>query len=158
MDDQAGGDSGAVGMAAWRVEADVINLGTEGEVWKETPIHAAAEAVSELVAGAAAAANGDAGASDEALHKGRDMGGVVQRNARAEKIGVGVDRNAGRRTMIAADIRDYAEPAIGVIRNGAADAVLVESAGAAKAEIGIADARVNGLGARRNGEEEEAQA
>jgi hypothetical protein len=34
VDDKAGGDAGAIGVAAGSGEADVVQLGTESQVWK----------------------------------------------------------------------------------------------------------------------------
>ncbi len=128
MDDQASRNAGAVGMAARRVEADIINLGAKGQVWKKRKIHAATEAIGELVAGTAATTNGDAGASQKALHKGRKMGRIAQRNPRTEEVRVRVHGNTGRRSVVAANIRNQTKPPVGVIGHRAADSVLVESA------------------------------
>ena len=68
-----------------------------------------------------------------------------------EKIGVGINGNAGGRSVVAANIADNAKPVFGVIRDRAAEAVLVEPAGTAEAEIGIAAGDVDGLSVRRTG-------
>jgi len=49
MDDEAGGDAGAVGVRAGGVEADVVYLGAEGQVRKQADIHAATNAIGKLV-------------------------------------------------------------------------------------------------------------
>src|SRR5216110_2309495 len=59
--------------------------------------------------------------------------------------------------MVAADIADDAEPVFGVIRDRTAEAVLVESAGTAEAEIRIAAGDVDGLCAGRSCEQKKAQ-
>ena len=95
MDDEAGGHAGGVGAAAGRVQADIVNLRTEGEVRKDAEIHASAEAVGKLAVGAATAADGDAGASEKALHEGSQFGRIMEGKPGTEKIGVGINGNAG---------------------------------------------------------------
>jgi len=108
VDDDACGDARAVGAVAGCIEADIVHLGTEGQVRKESNIDSATEAVRELAVGTAAATDGDAGPADETLDEGSEICRIVQRNARAEEIGVGIDGNAGRRSMIAAEVADQA--------------------------------------------------
>src|SRR5256885_16013584 len=59
--------------------------------------------------------------------------------------------------MVATNIADDTEPVFGVIRDRAAEAVLVESAGTAEAEIRIAAGDVDGLCAGRSCEQKKAQ-
>ena len=56
---------------------------------------------------------------------------------------------------LAVEVADDTEPPVGVIGDRAADAVLVDVPGTTQAEIGIPDGGVDGLGARRKGEEEQ---
>ena len=152
MDDETGGDACAIGVPAGGIEADVVYLGAEGQVRKEAEVHAAANAVCKLVGRAAASSGGDARAAQESLNEWVDLGGIAQSQARAEKIGVGVQRNASRRRVVAAKIADSADPVVEIICDRAADAVLVDAAGASQAEVGVADGGVNGLGPRGDGE------
>src|SRR5439155_2024480 len=112
-----------------------------------------AEAIGKLAVGTANAADGDAGAAEKALHKGRQFGRIVEGKPGTEKIGVGINGNAGRRGVVATNIADDAEPVFGVIRDRAAEAVLVESAGTAEAEVGVAGGDVNGLVGGRSREQ-----
>src|SRR5882762_11464017 len=56
--------------------------------------------------------------------------------------------------MVTAEIAHDAEPtpAFEIIGEGAADAVLIDAAGASQAEVGVADRGIKGLGVCRNGE------
>jgi hypothetical protein len=60
MDDETRRNTGAVGTATGSVQADIIHLGAESQVREKWKIHTTAEAIGELVAGAAAAADSDA--------------------------------------------------------------------------------------------------
>src|SRR5258706_12109732 len=120
MDDEAGGDAGGVGAAAGRVQADIVNLRAEGKVRKDAEIHASPEAIGKLAVGAATAANGDAGASEKALHKGRQFGRIMEGKPGTEEIGVGINGNAGGRSVVATNIADDAKPGFGVLRDRAA--------------------------------------
>jgi len=151
MDDEAGGDSGAVGAAAGCVEADVVELRTEREVGQNAEVHAATKAIGKLAVGAATTAESEAGASDEALHKWRDMAGITEGKPGTEEIGVGVQGDAAGRGVVATNVGDDTEPPFGVIGDGTADTVLVDSAGTAEAEIRVAAGNVDGLCARRTG-------
>jgi hypothetical protein len=158
MDDEAQGHAGAIGRKAGIVQADVVELGAQRQVWKKTNIHAAAEAISKLVGRSATGTGGQTGAAKQRLPEGSQFGGVAERQPGAEEIGVGVEGNATRRGVVDAKVADETEPAIGIVRDGAADTVLVEAAGATQAEIGIPDGGVDGLGRRANGEAEQPQA
>jgi len=87
-----------------------------------------------------------------ACANGLILEGVAQSQTRAEEIGVGIQGNTKGGGMVAAEIADDAEPAVGIISDGAADAVLIDAAGTSKAEVGVADRSVDGLGARGDGE------
>src|SRR6266481_5242848 len=106
MDDQACGDAGAVGAGSRRVEADVVELGAEGQVRQDAEVHASPEAIGKLAVGAATAADRDAGAAQKALNEGREVGRIVEGKPGAEKIGVGIEGNAGRRGMVATNVGD----------------------------------------------------
>jgi len=54
--------------------------------------------------------------------------------------------------VVAPNVTDEAEPAVGVIGEGATDAVLVEAVGASQAEIRIAERGIDGLSTRGDGE------
>jgi hypothetical protein len=158
-DDGADGDTRAIGGAAGTVEADVIDLRAQCEVGKNTDIHAAAKAVREVGVGAAAITEGDVAGACQELHEGRDLGRVAHDDAWTEHERVGVYGNAAGRGMVAAEVTDDAQIGDGLVGDGAADAVLVEVCAAAQVEIRIADGGVGGgLGARRQGEKEQAQA
>ena len=150
VDDDAGRDARAVGVAAGRVEADIVNLGPEGQVRENRKIHAPAEAPGKLAVGPATAANRYARAADQGLCEGRQLARVTQGKSRAEQIRVRIHGNTGRGRVVATEIAHQTKPSVGVIGDRAADAILVESTGAAQAEIGVADGSVDGLGARRN--------
>jgi len=57
--------------------------------------------------------------------------------------------------VVAAEAADDTEPAVGVIGDRAADAVLIDAPGTTQVKIGVTDGGVDGLGARRKGEEEQ---
>src|SRR6266853_246775 len=152
VDDETGRDAGAIDVRAGGVEADVIHLGAEGQMRKQADIHTTTKTIGKLVGRAAARSDRDARAAKEYLPEWIDFGGVAQRQARTEEIGVGVYGNAGRRCVVAPNVTDEAEPAVGVIGEGATDAVLVEAVGASQAEIRIAERGINGLSTRGDGE------
>jgi hypothetical protein len=158
MDDEAEREARTIGGLAGVAQPDVVQLGAQGEVRKKTDIHAAAEAIGKLVGRAAAGTGGQTRPAKQELRKGSVFGGIAQRDAGAEEIGVGVEGNASGRSVVAAEVADDAEPAVGVIGERAADAVLVDAPGTTQAEIGVADGGVDGLGARRKGEEEQPEA
>jgi hypothetical protein len=149
VDDEAGGDAGAIGVAAGSVEADVVQLGTEGQVWKEAEIHAAANAIGKLVGRTSGT---DTRTAKEGLRERMDVGGVTHSEARADKIGVGIQGNAAWRVMVATEISGDPEPMVEIVSNRTANAVLVETSGASQAEVGIAERGIYGLGARRDNE------
>jgi hypothetical protein len=60
MDDEAGGDAGAISLSASGIETDVVNLGAESQVWEQTEIHPATNAIRKLVGRTAAGTDGDA--------------------------------------------------------------------------------------------------
>lgn len=152
VDDEAGGNAGAIGVRAEGVEADVVQLGAEGQVGEQADVHAAADAIGKLVGRGAARAVCEAGAAEEGLHKRIDFGGVAKSQTRAEEIGVGVQGNAAGRGVVTAEIAGDAEPAVEIVGDRAADAVLVETARISQAEVGVADGGINGLGAGGDGE------
>lgn len=157
MDDEAGGDTCAIGAAARRIEANIIYLRANGEMRKQADIHATAEAISKLAIRAATITNGDAGTSHKALHERRDVTWIMQREARAEEIRVRIDRRTGRGGVIAADVGNDTKPVIRVVGDRAAEAILIESARATETEIGVADAGVGSrLSARGSGEAKQA--
>ena len=158
MDDEAEREARAIGGLDGVAQADVVQLGAQSEVRKKTDIHAAAETIGELVGRAAAGSGGQTRPANQELRKGIEFGGVAQRHAGAEEIGVGVEGNAAGRGVVAAEVADDTEPPVGVIGDGAANAVLVDAPGTTQAEIGVADGGVDGLGARRKGEEEQPEA
>jgi hypothetical protein len=158
MDDEADREARAIGGLAGVAQADVVQLRTQSEVRKKTVIHAAAEAIGKLVGGAAAGTGGQTRPAEQELRKGSEFGGAAQRHAWAEEIGVCVEGNAARRGVVAAEVADDTEPAVGVIGDRAADAVLVDAPRTTQAEIGVADGGVDGLGARRKGEEKQPEA
>ena len=157
MDDEAEREARAIGGLDGVAQADVVQLGAQSEVRKKTDIHAAAETIGESV-GRAAAGSGQARPANQELRKGIEFGGVAQRRAGAEEIGVGVEGNAAGRGVVAAEVADDTEPPVRIIGDRAANAVLVDAPESTQAEIGVADGGVDGLGARRKGKEEQPEA
>ena len=90
VDDEAGGDPGAIGVPAGGVKSNVVHLGAEGQMGEQADVHAAAKAIGKLAVGAAARPDGDARAAKKDLPKWIEFGRVAQSEARAEEIGVGV--------------------------------------------------------------------
>ena len=148
MDDETGGDAGAIGVAAGSVEADVVQLGTEGQVWKDAEIHAAADAIGKLVG---RTPRRDARTAKESLHERMDLGGVVEGQTRPEEIGVGVKRSTAWRSVVAAKVTNDAKPIMDIVGDRTACAILVEATGASEAKVRIAKGGIHGLGARRDG-------
>ena len=146
MDDEAQRGSRAIGGLDGVAQADVVQLRSQSEVRKKTDIHAAAEAIGKLVRRPAAGTSGQTRPAQQDLRKGSDLGGVAQRQTGADEIGVSVEGNAARRGVIAAEVADGTEPAVGIIGDRAADAVLVDASGTPQAEIGVTDGGVDGLG------------
>src|ERR1051325_11954184 len=72
VDDDASRDSGAVSLAARRVEAHIVQLGTEGQVGEKREIHAAAKTPGKLAVGGAPAANRDTRTDDQGLGEVRN--------------------------------------------------------------------------------------
>ena len=155
MNNDTSRNAGAVGVAAGCIETDVVNLRPEGQMRNNWKVHAAAEAPCELIAGTAATAKRHAGATHQSLREGRYLAWVTQGKARPEKVSVSIQRYASRRSMVSAEIADQSEPFVGEVGDGAAAAVLIDSPRTAKAEVGVANGSVYGLGARRNSEEKE---
>src|SRR5262249_4333576 len=149
------GQAGGVRVASRCSEADVVNLWPESQLRERREAHAAAEAPCELIAGTAATAKRHAGATHQSLREGRYLAWVTQGKARPEKASVSIQRYASRRSMVSAEIADQSEPFVGEVGDGAAAAVLIDSPRTAKAEVGVANGSVYGLGARRNSEEKE---
>jgi hypothetical protein len=149
VDDETGGDAGAIGVTAGSVQADVVELGAEGQVRKDAEIHAATDAIGKLVR---RTPGRDARAAKEGLHEGVDLGGVVEGQTRPEEIGVGVKRSAAWGSMVAAKVADDAKPIMDIVGNRAADTVLIEAPGATETEVGVAEGGIYGLGARRDSE------
>lgn len=156
MDDGADRDARAIGGAAAVVQADVIELGANREVRQNSEVNAATDAIGEVVGGAAS--YGQMCATREELNERRDFGWVMHVDARAEHISVGVEGDAAGRGVVAAEIADETQIVVGVVGEGAAKAVLVDVGAASEAEIRVADGGVDGLCARRNGENEQRQA
>src|SRR6266480_2902884 len=145
MDDEAERGSRAIGGLAGVAQADVVQLRAQSEMRKKTDIHAAAEAIGKLVR-RAAGTSGQTRPAKQDLRKGSDLGGVAQRQTGADEIGVSVEGNAARRGVVAAEVADGTEPAVGIIGDRAADAVLADASGTPQAEIGVTDRGVDGLG------------
>src|SRR5437762_61928 len=100
MDNEADREARAIGGLAGVAQADVVQLGAQSEVRKKTDIHAAAETIGELVGRAAAGSGGQTRPANQELRKGIEFGGVAQRRAGAEEIGVGVEGNAAGRGVV----------------------------------------------------------
>ena len=149
VDDEAGGEAGAIGLAAGGIQVDVVQLGTEGQVRKDAKVHTAADAIGKLVG---RTPRRDARAAKEGLHEGMDLCGIAHGEARAEEIGVGIKRNAAWGGVVAANVSHNTKPMVEVIGNRAADTVLIEATGATEAEVGVAEGGIHGLGARRESE------
>src|SRR6267378_1977450 len=149
VDDEAGGDAGAIGARARGVETDVVHLWAEGQMGKQADVHAATEAIGKLVEGAAVR---DVRAAKKDLRKWVDFGGIAKSQPRAKEIGVGVQRNPSRGGVVTAEIADEAEPALVIIGNGTTDTVLIDPAGTSQAEVGVTERGVKGLGVRGDGE------
>jgi len=117
-------------------------------VRKQADVHPATNAIRKLVESGAARSSCDARAAEKGLPKWIDLRRVAQSEAGAEEIGVGVQGNPARRSMVTAEIAHDAEPtpAFEIIGEGAADAVLIDAAGASQAEVGVADRGIKGLG------------
>lgn len=138
----------AIRIAARIVEADVVELRTYGQVRKYADIHAASKAIREVGIGTPTGARRKMPRACQELNKGSDLRRVVHDDARAEHKRVRVEGNAAGRGMVAAKVSDDAQVGDGLIRDGTADAILVEVRAAAEVEVGIADGSVNvGLGA-----------
>ncbi len=150
VDDETGGDARAIGVRAGGVEADIVHLGAQGQMWKQADVYAATKTIGELVVGAAARSNRDARAAKKDLPKWIELGRVTQSQARPEEVCVGVQGNPARGSMVTAEIANDAEPvpAFEVISDGATDAVLIDTARTAQAEVGVTERSVDGLGAR----------
>ena len=82
---------------------------------EQADVHTATKAIGKLVGRAAARSGSDARAAKKHLCEWIDLGGITQSQARAEKIGVGVQGNTKRGGMITAEIADDAEPTIGIV-------------------------------------------
>jgi hypothetical protein len=157
--DGADRDARAIGGAPGIVEADVVELRSQSQVRQNANINAAAKTIGEVGGRAAAVARGQMAGTCQELNKGSDLGWVVHDDARAEQEGVGVERNAARRGVVAAEVADDTEEGDGLVSDRAADAILIDAAGIAQTEVGVADGGVDGgLGARRKGEQQQSQA
>ena len=154
VDDQTGGDAGAIRMTAGSVEADVVQLGAEGQVRKDAEIHAPADAIGKLIGRASGT---DARTAEEGLHERMDVRGVAKREARTDEIGVGIQGNAAWRVMVATKVSGDPEPMVEIVSNRTANAVLVETSGPSQAEVGIAERGIYGLGPRGDGENGQCQ-
>lgn len=135
MDDEAGGDAGAIGARAGSVEADVVDLWAQGQVGKQADVDAAADAIGQLVGRAAVCY---ARAAQKGLCEWMVFGGVAESQTRAEEISVGVQGSATRGGVVPAKIANNADPVVEVIGDRAADTVLVEAA-ASQAKVRVAD-------------------
>jgi hypothetical protein len=141
-------------MAAGSVEADVVQLGAEGQVWKDAEIHSATDTIGKLVGRASGTY---ARTAEEGLHERVDVRGVAKGETRTDEVGVGIQGNAAWRVMVATKIAGYSEPMVEIVGNGTANAVLVETSGASQAEVGIAERGIYGLGPRGDGENGQCQ-
>ena len=148
MDDKADGDAGAIERCAGAAQAHIVHLRPQSEVREKTDVYAPADAEGELVRGGNTAARAEARATNQSLGKRIEIGRIVQSKPRTEKISVGVEGNTAGRSVIGAEITDDAQKVVRIKSDRAADAVLVEAAGIAQAEIGITDRNVGGLRAR----------
>src|SRR5271170_6088882 len=93
------------------------------------------------------------------LDEGSNSGWVTYDDARAKEKCIRVERDAAGRGVVGAEVADEAQERDRLVGDRAADAVLVDAVGVAKAEVGVSDGGVErGLGPRRNGEHEESQA
>ena len=108
VDDETGRDAGAIGVRAGGIEADVVHLWAESQMWKQADVHAAAKAIGKLAVGAAARSSRDARAAKEGLRKGINFRGVPQSQSRTEEIGVSIQRNAAGGGVVPAEISDDA--------------------------------------------------
>src|SRR5579859_5691324 len=118
-------------------------------------VHSTAEAPGKLVAGTAATAESEPRSPDQGLRKWSHLAWVMQGKTRSEQVGVRVQRDAAGRGVVAAKVADQAQPFVWEVGDRAAGSVLVYAAGASKAEVRVSDGSVDGLSARRNGEEKE---
>ena len=142
-------DPRAIRGAAGIMEADIIELGPHRQVGQNPDINAAANAIGEIVRGAAATAVADIQmrAAREELNKRSELGRVMHDDTRAEHICVGIKGNAAGRSVIAAEVPDDAQVGDRLIGDRTADAILVEVCAAAEVKVGIADGSVEvGLG------------
>jgi hypothetical protein len=48
VDDEAGGDAGAIGVPAGSVKANVVHLWAEGQMGEQADVHAAANTIGKL--------------------------------------------------------------------------------------------------------------
>src|SRR6267143_4839698 len=147
MDDEAEREARAIGGLAGVAQADVVQLRAQSEVRKKSDIHSAAQAIGKLVGRAAAGSGGQTRPANLELRKGIELGGVAQRHAGADEVGISVEGNAAGRGVVAAEVADDTEPPVRIIGDRAANAVLVDAPGTTQAEIGVADGGVDGLGA-----------
>src|SRR5436309_733285 len=85
MDDESGRDPSAIGARAGGFKADVVHLGTEGQMGEQADVHTATKAIGKLVGRAAARSGSDARAAKKHLCEWIDLGGITQSQARAEK-------------------------------------------------------------------------
>ncbi len=90
MDDQAGGNTGAVGVSTRRVQAHVVHLRPQSKVREQPNINASANAIRELIGGTQAGPHGDARPPKQRLRKRGDVRGIPQRQPWTEQIRVGV--------------------------------------------------------------------
>src|SRR5689334_12309074 len=155
MQDERYRDTSAVGGVPGLAEANIIDLGPQRKRGEEAEVDAAANAKGEGVRGGGGAgeAGGNVRATDQALNKGVDLGGITGRDARPKHVGKGVQRDASGRGVVAAEVADDAKEAVGVIGQGAAYTVLIDVSAAADVKIGIANGSVNFLSSRWDGEE-----
>lgn len=151
MNDNGRGNTGAIDGLTRFANANVIDLRTQRQEWRDPNVHSAAKAESKVIGGTEPGST-EMCASNHALGKGTDPRRIPEHQARAKKERRGIRGHTSRRRVIVAKITSKAQPVV-VERNGSADAVLIEAIRVAQAEIGVANGCVDGLRVRWNGEE-----
>src|SRR5437016_12920392 len=106
MDDEVERGSRTIGGLDGIAQVVVVQLRAQSEVRKKTDIHAAAETIGKLVRRAAAGSSRQTRPAKQDLRKASDLGGVAQRQTGADEVGVGVEGNASRRGVVAAEVTE----------------------------------------------------
>src|SRR5574340_727593 len=133
MEDQSDGDADGVRRGTVGTEANIVELRpqTDAVVIANGQIGTAADAVSKGVGSRASKAGSErrveVRTAEEGLKERRHFARIAIGEARAESVCGRGKAYAGRRAVVVAEVTDEAEPLVGVIRNGAANAIQIRA-------------------------------